>query len=305
MSDAANSPADPIPPTGPDLPPGPVLPPGPDLPPAPPPPYGGIPQQPTRRKALGRIGTVGAAGAAVAGKAGLLAKLAVGFKGLLVLAKFKAFLSLFLSIGVYAIFWGWPFAVGFVLLMFVHELGHVVALKSQGLKVSAPMFIPLLGAYTKAEGPQLSVADRAWSALAGPIAGTLGAMAVLQLSSLNDSLLLRALAYTAFLLNLLNLIPISPLDGGAVAGALHPALWWAGIAITAAVLVWRPSPILFLVLIFGGIALYRRARQRRRGELSEYLTVPPNVRATIGACYVGLAVLCLYGMHVSYVAKPV
>lgn len=268
------------------------------------PPYGAGEPPSGRKKLAGRIGTAGAAGAAVAGKAGLLGKLFLAFKGLAFLAKAKAFLSLFASVAVYAIFWGWRFAVGFVLLMFLHELGHVVAFKAQGLKVSAPMFIPLLGAYTKAEG-ELSTENHAWAALAGPIAGALGAMTVLQLSDLNGSLLLQALAYTAFLLNLINLVPFPPLDGGAVAGALHPAVWWAGIAAMVGLLLWRPSPVWFLVAVLGGIALWRRVRDRRNGTLDEYRTVPPQTRLLIAGCYVGLAVLCLYGMHVSYVPKPV
>lgn len=271
-----------------------------------PPPYGPpVPGQPSRRrKAAGRIGTAGAAGAALAGKAGLLGKLFLAFKGLAVLAKFKAVLSLFLSVGVYAIFWGWRFALGFVLLLLVHELGHVAVLRAQGVPVSAPMFIPFIGAYVKVEGPQRSVAEEAWSAIAGPITGAVAAVGVLFWADLNGSLLLRALAYTAFLINLFNLVPFLPLDGGRVAGALHPGVWWAGMVITVGLLLWRPSPVLFLVLVLGGIEVWRRWKQRRRGETGEYYSVPAQVRVAIGTAYVATAALCLYGMHVSYVARP-
>ena len=132
-------------------------------------------------------------------------------KGLALLAKLKTVLSLFLSVGVYAIFWGWRFALGFVLLMFVHELGHVVAFKAQGKQVTGMMFIPLFGAYTEARDDHGSVAEQAWSAIAGPIAGAASAYLMLYAADFTDSLLLRALAYTAFLLNVFNLIPMLPL----------------------------------------------------------------------------------------------
>lgn len=256
------------------------------------------------RKRAGRIGTAGAAGAALAGKAGLLGKIFAVGKGLALLAKLKTVLSLFLSVGVYAIFWGWRFALGFVLLMFVHELGHVVAFKAQGKQVTGMMFIPLFGAYTEARDDHGSVAEQAWSAIAGPIAGAASAYLMLYAADFTDSLLLRALAYTAFLLNVFNLIPMLPLDGGAVAGALHPALWWVGVGLAVALLLWRPSPILFLVLILGGMELWRRRRARRAGVPDDYLQVPVATRQAIAATYAITAIACFYGMHIAYVVAP-
>jgi len=271
-------------------------------------PYGTPPYGPSggrrHRGAAGRIGAGGAAAAAAAGKAGLLAKMFLAFKGLAVLVKFKAGLSLLLSVGVYAIFWGWKFALGFVLLLFVHEIGHVVVLRAQGVPASAPMFIPFLGAFVAVKGPQRSVADEAWSAMAGPIAGTIGAVATLQLANLDGSLLLRALAYTAFLINLFNLVPALPLDGGRVAGALHPAVWGLGILAAVGLLIYRPSPVLIFVLLLGGMEAYRRWNQRRAGQAGEYYSVPPAMRAALGVTYVAIAVACLYGMHVAHVANP-
>ena len=124
-------------------------------------------------KAGGSAAVVGGVALKVLGKAALIGKF-----GLFTLLKLKTFLSMLISIAAYAIFWGWKFAVGFVLLMFVHELGHVVALRLQGVKASAPMFLPLIGAFVNIEGEQRSVSQEAVSALAGPIAGVLGAGAV-------------------------------------------------------------------------------------------------------------------------------
>ena len=268
------------------------------------PPYGVPAPRAGQRRRAGRIGTGAAAGAAVAAKAGLLGKLFFALKGATVLLKFKGALSLIVSVGVYAVFWGWKFALGFVLLLFIHEIGHVVVLRAQGVPASAPMFIPFLGAFVAVKGPQRSVADEAWSAIAGPIAGTIGAVATLQLANLDGSLLLRALAYTAFLINLFNLVPALPLDGGRVAGALHPAVWGLGILAAVGLLLYRPSPVLIFVLLLGGMEAYRRWMQRRAGQAGEYYSVPPAMRAALGATYVAIAVACLYGMHVAHVANP-
>ena len=269
------------------------------------PPYGVPAPRAGQRRRAGRIGTGAAAGAAVAAKAGLLGKLFFALKGATVLLKFKGALSLIVSVGVYAVFWGWKFALGFVLLLFVHEIGHVAVLRAQGVPASAPMFIPFLGAFVSVKGRQRSVAEEAWSAIAGPVTGTIGALVCLQLAGLDGSSLLRALAYTAFLINLFNLIPALPLDGGRVAGALHPAVWWVGIVGAIGLLLWRPSPVLVLVLVLGGMEALRRWQSRRAGHDSEYYSVSGSTRLAIASVYIGVAVLCLYGMHISYIARPV
>jgi Zn-dependent protease len=256
----------------------------------------------TWRSKVGKVGggTVVAGGVALKllGKAALLGKF-----GLFTLLKLKTFLSMLISIAAYAIFWGWKFAVGFVLLMFVHELGHVVALRLQGIKASAPMFIPFVGAFVKIEGEQRSVAQEAVSALAGPVAGLLGATAVLGVAESVNSDLLRALAYTAFLLNLFNLFPVLPLDGGRVAGALHPVVWLAGMAAAVGLVIWHPSPIFFLVLILGGMETWHRWRGRKSGQANEYLSIPALVRWQIAAAYVFTVAVCLIGMDAAYVPR--
>jgi Zn-dependent protease len=269
-------------------------------------PYGIPPQsrQGGRRRRAGQVGTAAAGGAAIAGKAGLLAKLFLAFKSFAILAKFKGALSLIISVGVYTMFWGWRFALGFVIILFVHEMGHVAVLRAQGVPASAPMFIPFLGAFVAVKGPQRSVAEEAWSAIAGPIVGAVGALVTLQFAELNGSLLLRALAYTAFLINLFNLIPALPLDGGRVAGALHPAVWWLGMAGAVVLLLTFHSPVMILVLVLGGMEVFRRWRRRQAGLDKEYYSVPAGTRLAIAAAYLGVAALCVYGMHISYVPRP-
>jgi Zn-dependent protease len=151
---------------------------------------------------------------------GLLARLLaplVAAGGLLV--KFGGslkFLGLFVSLGGYALIWGWKFGIGFVLLIFVHELGHYLEARRQGLRVSLPVFIPFIGAYVALKDVPFDPWRNAKVALAGPFLGGVGALACLVAGEISDSNLLLALAYTGFFLNLFNLVPIGFLDGGRI-----------------------------------------------------------------------------------------
>ena len=151
----------------------------------------------------------------------LLARLAAPLVVLVgVLVKFGAFVlkffGVFLAVGGYALIWGWSFAVGVVVLIAVHELGHYVEARRAGLDPQLPVFIPFLGAYVALRNARFDPWVNARVSLAGPIAGGLGALACLAAAETLDSDLLRALAYAGFLLNLINLVPIGILDGGHV-----------------------------------------------------------------------------------------
>lgn len=159
------------------------------------------PEPPSRRGLLGR----------------LVAPLVVAV-GLLV--KFGAFslkfFGVFLAIGGYALIWGWKFGVGVVVLIGVHELGHYVEARREGLDPQLPVFIPFLGAYVALRNMRFDPWVNARVSIAGPIAGGLAALACLGLGKTLDSDLMLALAYAGFLLNLINLIPVAFLDGAHV-----------------------------------------------------------------------------------------
>jgi len=126
-------------------------------------------------------------------------------------AKFGA---VFIAFGGYALIWGWKFALGVVVLIFVHEMGHFLEAMRQRLNPSWPVFIPFLGAYVKHTRGNPWQTTRV--AIAGPIVGGLGALACLWIGFAIDSQLLEALAYFGFFINLFNMVPIGFLDGGAV-----------------------------------------------------------------------------------------
>jgi Zn-dependent protease len=126
------------------------------------------------------------------------------------------FFGIFLAVGGYALIWGWSFAIGVVLLILVHELGHYLEARRLGLDPQLPVFIPFLGAYVALRNTRFDPWVNARVSLAGPVAGGIGAAACLAAAVALDSDLLRALAYVGFLLNLINLAPIGILDGGHV-----------------------------------------------------------------------------------------
>jgi Zn-dependent protease len=220
--------------------------------------------------------------------------------------KFKLFTvagSMLVSIAAYALLWGWQFALGFVLLLFVHELGHVWEAKRQGLPVSAPMFIPFLGALITLKQLPADAWNEAKVAIAGPIVGGLGAAAVWGVGVATGSDLLVALAFTGFFLNLFNLAPISPLDGGRIVAAIHPALWIAGLALLLALAFVAPNPILILILVLGGLESWRRWQHRKHPEAEAYYRVAPGRRLVVGVAYIAVAALLTGGMTATFVER--
>ena len=158
-------------------------------------------------------------------------------------------LSMLVSIGGYALLWGWQFGVGFVALIFCHEMGHVLEARRQGLPVTAPLFIPFLGAMITMKEMPHNAWREAQVALAGPLVGSLAAAACWGIGAYTDSNFWRALAFAGFFINLFNLIPIVPLDGGRAVAALHPLRLGArargarGARLLPAEPVPRPDPV--------------------------------------------------------------
>ena len=217
-------------------------------------------------------------------------------------AKFLATsLSMVASVGAYTLFWGWQFAVLFVLLMLVHEWGHALQMRREGIAATPILFVPFLGAVIGMKNMPRNAWVEAKVGLAGPVVGTLGAAAVLGLGVAIDSDLLRAAGYTGFLLNLFNLLPIVPLDGGRAAAALHPAVWVVGLAGLGALLFVSPNPILILILLVGALEAWRRWRARKAGEDLDYYHVEPMQRVAVGVTFFTVAAACVLGMSVSQV----
>jgi Zn-dependent protease len=218
-----------------------------------------------------------------------------------VLLKFKFLFSMFVSAAVYVWIGGWAFGIGLVLLLFVHEMGHVLEAKRQGLPVSAPLFIPFLGAMITMRQMPEDAWREAKMAIAGPLLGSLGAAVIYAIAVAEDSNQLRAIAFLGFFINLFNLIPASPLGGGRIVTALHPALWFVGVLALLGLVIYRPNPILILILLVAASEVWRRWQMRHHPEFERYYKVTPQRRLIIGLLYFGLAAALVFGMHATHV----
>jgi len=227
---------------------------------------------------------------------------------LLLLPKLKVLTtsgSMLVSIAAYSLIWGWRFAIGFVVLLFVHEMGHVIQLRREGVQASAPVFIPFLGAAVWAKSLGGNALAEARVGLAGPVLGTIGAALCIPIAIVTGSDMWRALAFTGFFLNLFNLLPVVPLDGGRAFAAMAPWMWFAGFfGIIVLVFVW-PNPIIVLIALLAGYELYRRWQQLRSGDEAtrEYYKVSRGQRLLVGAVYFGLVALLVMGMDGTHVAR--
>ena len=247
-------------------------------------------------------------GSAFAGLVALLAKFGAVLKGLLVaLPNAKIFITAgtaLISVAAYSLFWGWEFAAGFVVLLFIHEMGHVIALRREGIKSSAPMFVPFMGALITSKSLGDNALAEARVGLAGPILGSLAAAAVAVAGELLHSDMLIALAYVGFLINLFNLLPIVPLDGGRAMAAMAPWMWFVGFGALLVMLFTLPSnPILLIIVLFGGFELYRRwkLRKTRSPAQEAYYRVAPHHRLLVGLVYIGLAAGLAFGMAETHI----
>jgi Zn-dependent protease len=241
--------------------------------------------------------------------AGLLL-LKFGKAALLLLPKAKVLstsATMLVSIAAYSLIWGWKFALGFVLLLFVHEMGHVIQLRREGIPASAPMFIPFLGAFVAAKSLGEDATAEARVGLAGPVLGTLGALALLPIAIDTHDDFWYALVFTGLFLNLFNLLPVVPLDGGRAMAALSPKFWFVGLFALALLTITYPNPILILILLLGGYETYKRWKQRKSGDpaVLAFYKVKPAARWAIAAVYLGLIVVCAVGMELTHVQRSI
>ena len=244
--------------------------------------------------------------------AGILAFLGLvlsklSYVGLLVL-KFKGLWVTVVSTGVtaliYAQLFGWAFGVGIVLLILIHESGHVVVARIMGLPVTLPVMIPFLGAFVSMKQQPRSVAQESIMAIGGPVLGSIAAalcyVGYLAMPTSSTGQLLRALAYFGFLINLFNLIPLTPLDGGRVTSLLSKWFNVAGLVIAAGLLLFEMqsgtnvSPVLFLVLIFGAFATWQRFRSTALNPA--YYAVGAQTKVIVGSLYLALLFALGLGM---------
>ena len=197
--------------------------------------------------------------------------------------------TMLLSLAVYATIWGWPYAAGFIALMFAHEMGHYVAARQCGLNVSAPAFIPFVGAWINLKEQPRDVRTEAYVAVAGPLVGTVSAVAVYLWSRWTGSTLLLAIAYAGLFLNLFNLLPVSPLDGGRITAIISPRVWLIGAPVMLVMLLYRPSPVLAIIAIIAFPQLMKAWKYDPKApENLAYYGVALQTKLEYGGLYLAL-----------------
>ena len=246
------------------------------------------------------------AGGAAAG----LALLAAKFKGLLVLLlnikwlfffwKFFTFGGTFLlSLWVYALLFGWKFGVVFILLIAGHEFGHYVAFRNYGLKVALPHFIPLLGAFTAGETPA-NAEQSAYISLAGPLTGLGLAAGCYAIGTFNHEPFWIAAAYLGAFLNLFNMVPTPPFDGGAIAAVLSPRVWVIGFVVFIGVALYLHLAVIF-VIILALFGLPRVIAGFKGNYDPAYYATPPLARLNVGLWYLAIAFGLVYFINIAHI----
>lgn len=188
---------------------------------------------------------------------------------LLVLSKFKyvlvilkvlklqTLISMAIYLWTYALLYGWKFAAAFVYLIFVHEMGHTYAARKLKLPVSPAIFIPFVGAAIAMKEMPKSARDEAYLAYMGPVFGLLAFLPAIPLYFYSEEPFWALVIFLGGLLNLFNLIPITPLDGGRIVSGISTKLWAVGLLILLGYSFYTFSILAFIITIIGTMTWYR------------------------------------------------
>jgi Zn-dependent protease len=240
--------------------------------------------------------------------------LATGALALLgLLLKFKGLALTFGSTFVSAIIWAqyfgwWAFGIGFVLLILIHESGHLLVARALRLPVSLPILIPLMGAFVTMNQRPKTAAEEAQMAIGGPVLGAIAAgacyLGYLATPTSYWGSLLGGLAYFGFFLNLFNLVPVTPLDGGRVLSLLSKWFNVAGLAIAAGLLLFTGlrNPILLLIVLVGAFSTWQRFRSTV--ETPDYYRVPASTKWMVGGLYLALLLALVLGIEYTHALLP-
>lgn len=217
----------------------------------------------------------------------------------LIFGGLKTALSMLVSIWAYSLLFGWKFAVGFVILIFVHEMGHVIAAKWLGIPVSAPLFIPFMGAAIIMKQNPRDAWTEALMAYGGPLMGGLGGWACFWLALQMQEPWLMALASVTFVMNLFNMIPIPPLDGGRICAAVSAWFWFIGLLLLGAALYYFRGFFSIFIIVIVLFAALPRLKQTfflpPTAEMQAYYRIHIGKRLLMGMLYLGLIAFLIGG----------
>jgi Zn-dependent protease len=210
--------------------------------------------------------------------------------------------SFFISLFFYALFWGWKFALVFLLMILAHEMGHYVTIRNYGLPARLPMFVPFFGAYTVGGVPH-DLEQDAYIALAGPLTGLGVSAACYAFGYEAHNTFWYMAAYVGAMVNLFNMIPALPFDGGRIAGAISPSLWIGGFIVFLGASLMLHIPI-FFIIIFGIMALPGVIAALRGYVDPRFAGMTALGKLRVGTWYLATMFALFYLMSISHVAVP-
>lgn len=189
------------------------------------------------------------------------------------IGKFATLASMFVSLWAYALFYGWKFAFAIIYLIFIHEMGHLVAAKMKKIPTSPAVFIPFLGAAIGIDPKKIKDAKTEFFvAYGGPLAGLLSIIPAIALYIITNDPYWVLVMQLGALINLFNLFPVSPLDGGRIVSVLSPKIWLIGLIVLIPIIFLSPDPILFLIFIFGFITWWKQYKESKNVAIMEHQT---------------------------------
>lgn len=210
------------------------------------------------------------------------------------LGKFTSTLiSMLFMIVIYAQMYGLAYGLGFVLLIFAHEMGHYIVAKRSSIDVSGPVFIPFLGAFISMKDQPRDAETEAKTAAGGPILGSLAALLCVGIYMITEDNLFLALAYTGFIINLFNLIPVHPLDGGRIVTAISPKIWLIGIPLLLFMSIKFFNPIIIIFLIMGCVQAYKQWKEPN----ADYYNTSIYTKILYSLIYFGLMAILAFGIY--------
>jgi len=193
-----------------------------------------------------------------------------------------------------------PLAVvtGFVVITFIHELGHAIAIRVKGLRAGFMVFIPFVGGAVTLKDQPRSAYDDAIIGLAGPAAGTFASLVSLQIYKWIADPLYLLIAFLGFILNLFNLLPIGMLDGGRISAAVTKWMWLFGGGAIVYKLIDQPNPLTIAIAVLAAFQVYASIVREKTDK--RFYEVTPAQRAAIAILYFGLVIFLGHQAWMAY-----
>lgn len=206
--------------------------------------------------------------------------------------------SFLVTIAAYATQFPLAVVVGFVVITFIHELGHAVAIRAKGLRTGFMVFVPFIGGAVTLKDQPRTAYDDAQIGLAGPFAGTLASLVSLQIFKWTNDPLWLLIAFMGFAINLFNLLPIGMLDGGRISAAVTKWMWVFGGGVIVYKVIDQPNPLIILIAILAGFQVYASLEREKTDK--HYYDVAPAQRAAIAILYFALVIFLGHQTWMTY-----